>query len=111
MDYHPSTTMLSYSGGLERMVQNKPYSYQDCLNMSLKNTYTNMKSVVHNRQVYIWRHTLRKIITALVKMGVYVEFLYGFPFVDYERFYGAMVKGDVDGNSKVACPKHRYYSH
>jgi SAM-dependent methyltransferase len=57
-------------------------------------SYADRTAAVENTQHYFWVHTLGEILTALLHVGLRLEFVHEFPYCAYARFPGMIPGAD-----------------
>jgi SAM-dependent methyltransferase len=92
VEFHPVAGIFE-NVGVDDLLVRYPYFSGDALRFDDDGTYADREATVTNRTTYSWAHPLGEVVSALIDVGLHIEFLHEFPFT-VEQWYPFMEKSD-----------------
>ncbi|MCL6452866.1 MAG: class I SAM-dependent methyltransferase [Alicyclobacillus sp.] len=93
VEHHPITNVYDVNAE-GQLVRAYPYFNAEPIACESDRSYADADTPVQNTKTFQWDHTLADVINALAGAGLRIEALKEYPFMDYERFPGWMVRDD-----------------
>lgn len=87
LETHPFLHIFSYDRNAAELTVSQPYfGSGQPLSCEEQGTYADWDAQLANPLTHEWQHTLSDVVSALVAVGLRIEFLHEFPFCSWQRF-------------------------
>ena len=96
VEFHPFANMFDNEDGVSEWRMTEPYFHNRTPNeYKSAGSYADPSADIHMSE-YEWCHPIGDVVSALIKVGLDLEFVHEFPFTTYEQFPFVKKHGEWD---------------